>query len=71
MMPENIPPNDVTYSTLFSKDLSGKLADDILKWYLVQKYHPEAPIQAAIAAYRKIGGIDQVLRLVLDYPHLQ
>jgi tetratricopeptide (TPR) repeat protein len=64
-------PNDVTYSTLFSKDLSGKLADDILKWYLAQKYHPEKPIQAAIATYRKIGRIDQVLRLVLDYPHLQ
>ncbi|RZB31003.1 MAG: hypothetical protein AEth_00957 [Candidatus Argoarchaeum ethanivorans] len=64
-------PNDVTYSTLFSKDLSGKLANDILKWYLAQKYHPEEPIQAAIATYQKLGRIDQVLRLVLDYPHLQ
>jgi tetratricopeptide (TPR) repeat protein len=71
MCKEGIQPNVVTYSTLFSKDLSGKSADDILEWYLAQKYHPEEPIQAAIATYRKIRRIDQALRLALDYPHLQ
>jgi len=71
MREEGIQPDVATYSTLFSKDLSGKLADEILEWYLAQKYHPEEPIQAAIAAYRKIHLIDQALRLALDYPHLQ
>ena len=71
MREEGIQPNVVTYSTLFSKDLSGKLADDILEWYLDQEYHPEEPIQAAIAAYRKLRRVDQALRLALDYPHLQ
>jgi hypothetical protein len=47
------------------------LADDILKWYLAQKYHPEKAIEVAIAAYLKIPRIDQALRLSLDYPHLQ
>ena len=71
MREEGIQPDVATFSTLFSKDLSGKPADEILKWYLAQKYHPEEPIQAAIAAYRKIHRIDQALRLALDYPHLQ
>jgi len=70
MREEGIHPNVVTYSTLFSKDLSEESADDILKWYLAQEYHPEEPIQAAIASYRKIHRIDQALRLALDYPHL-
>ncbi|MCH8090158.1 MAG: tetratricopeptide repeat protein [Chloroflexi bacterium] len=70
MRGEGIQPNVVTYSTLFSKDLSGKSADAILAWYLAQEYHPEIPIQAAIATYRKSGRIDQSLRLALDYPHL-
>ena len=64
-------PDVITYNTLFIKDLSGVLAEDLLKWYLAQKYHPEQPIQAAISSYRKIRYIDQALRLVLDYPHLQ
>jgi tetratricopeptide (TPR) repeat protein len=71
MREEGIQPNVATYSTLFSKDLSGKPADEIVEWYLAQKYHPDEPIQAAIAAYRKIHLIDQALRLALDYPHLQ
>ncbi|MGR3310836.1 MAG: hypothetical protein ACUZ77_08670 [Candidatus Brocadiales bacterium] len=71
MREEGFQPNVFTYSTLFSKDLSEKSADDILKWYLAQEYHPELPIQAAIAAYRKIRRIDHALRLALDYPHLQ
>jgi tetratricopeptide (TPR) repeat protein len=38
---------------------------------LAQEYHPEKPIQAAIAFFRKKHRIDQALRLALDYPHLQ
>ena len=71
MCEEGIQPNVFTYSKLFSKDLSAQLADDILRWYLAQKYHPEEPIQAAIATYRKVHHIDQAIRLALDYPHLQ
>ena len=71
MREEGIQPDVVTYNTLFSKDLSRKSADDILEWYLAQKYHPDEPTQAAIATYRKIHHIDQALRLTLDYPHLQ
>ncbi|RCV63785.1 Tetratricopeptide (TPR) repeat [Methanophagales archaeon] len=71
MRGEGTLPKVFTYNSLFTKDLSGILADDILKWYLAQKYHPELPIQAAIATYRKTHRIDQALRLALDYPHLQ
>ena len=71
MRKEGIQPNVVTYNALFSRNLSGKSADEILKWYLAQEFHPDEPIQVAIGTYRKIGLIDQALRLALDYPHLQ
>jgi tetratricopeptide (TPR) repeat protein len=70
MVNESVEPNSYTYSTLFSKDLSDVSADSILSWFLRQKYHPELSIQAAIASYRKLGRIEQALRLALDYPHL-
>ena len=66
-----IQPNIVTYNRLFSKDLSIKSAEEILAWYLEQPYHPDEPLQAAISAYRKMGRVDQALRLTHDYPHLQ
>ncbi|MBS3910182.1 MAG: hypothetical protein KGZ93_11285 [Actinobacteria bacterium] len=66
-----IQPNIVTYNRLFSKDLSAKPAEEIIAWYLEQPYHPDEPLQAAISAYRKMGRVDQALRLTLDYPHLQ
>jgi tetratricopeptide (TPR) repeat protein/energy-coupling factor transporter ATP-binding protein EcfA2 len=69
MRDDRIKPNIVTYCILFSKDLSRKTADDILRWYFSQEYHSEEPIQAAITSYRKIGRINQALRLALDYPH--
>ncbi len=71
MWAEGIQPNVVTYQNVFGKDLSCQSADDILKWYLSQEYHPEEPIQTAIAGYRRKQLIDQALRLSLDYPHLQ
>ena len=70
MRKEGIQPNVFSYSALFSKDLSGESADDLLEWYLAQEYHPEGPIEAAIAGFRRIGSTDDALRLVLDYPHL-
>ena len=71
MRDDGVLPNVVTYNTLFGKDLSEKSADEILSWYLAQAYHPEKPIQIAIAAYRKNHRIDQALRLALDYPHTE
>ncbi len=71
MRAEGIQPNIPTYTALFSKDLSHKSADHILEWYLGQEYHPEEPIQAAIATYRRVRCIEEALRLTLDYPHLQ
>jgi TPR repeat protein len=71
MAEHQIQPNVHTYTALFSKDLSNNSADDILEWYLSQKYHPEIPLQAAIAFYRNTSRMDQALRLALDYPHLQ
>lgn len=71
MQKDGIQPNIVTYNRLFSKNLSAKSADEIVSWYLSQKYHPDEPVQAAIAAYLKSGRIDEALRLVLEYPHLQ
>ena len=63
-------PSVVAYSALFSRDLSKISAEEILGWYLVQTYHPEEAIKAAINSYRKAGRIDQAFRLILDYPHL-
>ncbi len=70
MQAEDIQPNVLTYSALFSKDLSAQSAEGVLDWYLDQPYHPEGPIQAAIAEFRKKRRIDQALRLVLGYAHL-
>jgi len=70
MEEEGIQPDVVTYNTLFSDNLFNVSADDLLKWYLDQKSHPEEPIQAALAFYRNYKLIDQALRLTLDYPHL-
>ena len=71
MITEGIQPDIITYNTLFSKNISDKSAEDILKWYLTQKNHPENPIQIAITSYRKAGCIDQAFYLVLNYPHLK
>lgn len=71
METEDIEPNIVTYNRLFSKDLSTKPAEELIGWYLEQKYHPDEPLQAAISAYRKAGKVDYALRLALDYPQLQ
>ncbi len=70
MRAAGVQPNLFAYNSLFTKDLSGQSAAEILRWYLAQPYHPEQPIQAAIASYRSKNLIDQALRLTLDYPHL-
>ncbi len=71
MKKEGIQPNLVTYNRLFSKNLAKTSAEEAIDWYKLQKYHPEEPIQAAIAAYRNAGRIEEALRMVLEYPHLQ
>jgi tetratricopeptide (TPR) repeat protein len=71
MVKNGIKPSINTYCNLFTKDLSHQLPDDILKWYLSQKYHYEKPIQIAITSYYKYCCIAEALRLILDYPHLE
>jgi len=70
MRDEGITPNVDSYVRLFSKNLAGRPADEVLKWYLSQEFDSEEPIQAAISSYRRIGRIDQALRLAVEYPQL-
>jgi tetratricopeptide (TPR) repeat protein len=67
---EGIAPNMVTYFGIFSKGLSPGKAKDLLEKYLREPYHPEEPIQTAIASYRRIGSPDDAFYLSLHYPHL-
>ncbi len=69
MMAERIQPLETTFIALFSKDLSGINADDLLRWYLGLPYHPTHPVKRAIANYRRANRLDDALRLALDYPH--
>ncbi|MEA2553503.1 MAG: hypothetical protein QOJ65_1679 [Fimbriimonadaceae bacterium] len=69
MMGEKIQPQETTFIELFSKDLTGVLADDLLRWYLGLPYHPTHPVKRAIANYRRANRLDDALRLALDYPH--
>ena len=69
MTAEKIQPLETTFIALFSKDLDGIKADDLLRWYLGLPYHPTHPIKRAIANYRRANRLDDALRLALDYPH--
>ena len=69
MMSEKIQPVETTFIELFSKDLSGIGADDLLRWYLGLPYHPTHPVKRAIANYRRANRLEDALRLALDYPH--
>ena len=71
MQEEGIQPNFVTYTIVFYKDLSRESGESILQWYSAQPYHPEVPIQAAIAAFRRSRRLDQALVLALNYPHVK
>ena len=71
MFEANIVPGEISFRSLFSKDLAGLAADDLLAWFLCQPYHPVEAIWRAIAEYRKAGRIDDALRLCLDYPYTQ
>jgi tetratricopeptide (TPR) repeat protein len=70
MRNEQIQLNEYTYSTLFSKKPQTESADRILAWYWSQAYHPEGPVQALIATYRKSGQLSQALFCALHYAHL-
>ncbi len=69
MMSEKLQPVETTFIELFSKDLSGIGADDLLRWYLGLPYHPTHPVKRAIANYRRANRLPDALRLALDYPH--
>jgi tetratricopeptide (TPR) repeat protein len=69
LMAEKIQPLETTFIALFSKDLAGINADDLLRWYLSLPFHPTHPIKRAIANYRRANRLDDALRLALDYPH--
>ena len=71
MQEEGIQPNVFIYTLVFGKDLSRESGKSILRWYFAQLYHPEVPIQAAIAAFRRSRRLDQALILALNYPHLK
>ena len=71
MQNEGLQPDVITYTNLFRLSITAQSSEELLSWYLAQPYHPEEPIQAAIAGYRKQGQIDQALLLVLNYPHLE
>jgi tetratricopeptide (TPR) repeat protein len=70
MTAAGVAPNVFTFSTLFSKDLQGVDPDKLLLWYWGLKYHPEGPLQACIASYRRAGEIEHALLIALHYPHL-
>lgn len=71
MIEVGVEPEEMTFVSLFGKDLSRIDADWLLGWYLGLRYHPAKPIQRAIANYRRHGKIRDALRLALDYPHTQ
>ncbi len=71
MFAAGLQPPLVSYLTLFSKDLSGISADALLAWFLRQPYHPAVAMDRPMAAYRRMGRIDDALRLALDYPYTQ
>ncbi|HUU45957.1 MAG TPA: hypothetical protein VM118_09505, partial [Acidobacteriota bacterium] len=70
MQREGVAPNVSTFSSLFSSDLSEVSPDELLAWYLSLPYHPDTPLDAAIANYRKRGLTERALRIALDYPYL-
>ena len=65
-----VAPNIRTYSGVLKKDLMGIPASDVLKWYWEQEYHPDGPLEAAIAFYRRKKLIGEALTLVMHYPYL-
>jgi tetratricopeptide (TPR) repeat protein len=69
MFDRDIQPSETAFISLFSKDISGVPAGDLLAWYLGLRYHPTHPVKRAIAEYRRKGMIEDALRLALDYPH--
>ncbi|HEY3373604.1 MAG TPA: hypothetical protein VGK02_00880, partial [Candidatus Aquicultor sp.] len=58
MQREGVEPDVDAYNRLFSKNLANTTADEVISWYQAQKYHPDEPVQAAIATYRDIGKVD-------------
>lgn len=68
---QGMEPYEMTFVSLFGKDLTNVDAESLLTWYLGLPYHPSKPIQRAIANYRRRGQVRDALRLALDYPYTQ
>jgi tetratricopeptide (TPR) repeat protein len=69
MHAKGIAPNVITFTNLLKAEI-GESAEELLKWYLAQPNHPDAPIGAVITSYRKLGRTQDAVRLALDYAHL-
>ena len=70
MREEGIRPNVNTYCVLFTRDLGGKSASELLEWYLGEEYHPEEALEAAMGNYERGGRTGEALYLARAYPHL-
>jgi tetratricopeptide (TPR) repeat protein len=70
MQADDVTPTVDTFNKLFEKDLSTVSADELILWYRAQESHSEEPIETAMVSFKRIGRVDQALRLALDYPRL-
>lgn len=58
------------FRALFSKDLRGTGAADLLSWYWRQPGRKPAMLSAAIQSYARAGLWTDALKVALHYPHL-
>lgn len=70
MQSDGITPTIDTFVKLFEKDLSAVSADELIIWSRAQGSNAEEPIETAIISFRRIGRVDQALRVALEYPRL-
>jgi pentatricopeptide repeat protein len=70
MREEGIGPNVNTYCVLFTRDLTGKSASELLEWYLDEEHHPKEALEAAMRNYERAGKTGEALYLARAHPHL-
>ena len=71
MRQDGVTPNAVSMSALFARNLSRVPAGELLRWYWSLGLRLTAPLQAAIASYRKSGPREGAFHIALHYPNLQ